>query len=133
MTELQKKQEFFKDDIFATDTTGIEIEAVGENYAKCSLKLSKKHMNAAGYPMGGAVYTLADFTFAVSTNPNPDAVTVTTTSQICYLNPAKGTTLYAESKLLKDGRSVCFFEISITDELGTNVAVVTTTGTHIMK
>lgn len=133
MTDLTAKKEFFKEDIFATKTTGIEIEAVGDNYAKCSLKLDKKHMNAAGYPMGGAIYTLADFTFAVSTNPNPNTVTVTTVSQICYLNPAKGTTLYAESKLMKDGSSVCFFEVNITDNLDTEIAIVTITGTHIKK
>ena len=133
MTELEDKREFFKGDIFATEVTGIQIEAVGENYAKCSLALDKKHLNAAGHPMGGAIYTLADFTFAVSTNPHPDRVTVTTVSQICYLNSAKGKVLYAESNLIKDGRSTCFFDIDITDDLGTNVAKVTVTGTHIQK
>ena len=133
MTELEAKRAFFKDDIFATEVTGIQIEEVGENYAKCSLKLTPKHFNAAGHPMGGAVYTLADFTFAVSTNPKPDFVTVTTVSQVCYLSPAKGDTLYAESKLIKDGRSTCFFEIDITDNQGTKIAKVTTTGTHIKK
>ena len=133
MTELEMKREFFKDDIFSTEVTGIKIEAVGKNYAKCSLVLDKKHLNAAGYPMGGAIYTLADFTFAVSTNPKPDCVTVTTVSQICYLNPSKGKVLYAESNLIKDGRSTCFFEIDITDDQGTKIAKVTTTGTHIQK
>lgn len=133
MTELDLKREFFKGDIFATEVTGIEIEEVGENYAKCSLKLTDKHLNAAGHPMGGAVYTLADFTFAVSTNPKPDTVTVTTVSQVCYLNPAKGNVLYGEARLIKDGHSTCFFEIDITDNKGVKVAKVTTTGTHIKK
>ena len=133
MTELEQKREFFKDDIYATETTGIEIEAVGKNYAKCSLKLDKKHMNAAGNPMGGAIYTLADFTFAVATNPNENAITVTTVGQISYLNVSKGSKLFAETKLIKNGRSVCFFEISITDDLGTQIAVVSITGTHLQK
>ncbi len=133
MTELETKRAFFKNDIFATEVTGIEIEEVGENYAKCSLKLTDKHLNAAGHPMGGAIYTLADFTFAVSTNPRPDSVTVTAVSQICYLSPAKGNILYAESSLIKDGHSTCFFEIDITDNTGVKVAKVTTTGTHIRK
>ncbi len=133
MTELDAKRNFFKADIFATEVSGIEIEAVGENYAKCSMKLDKRHLNAAGCPMGGAIYTLADFTFAVSTNPHPDRVTVTTVSQICYLSLSKGKVLYAESHLIKDGRSTCFFEIDITDDVGTKIATVTTTGTHIYK
>ena len=83
--------------------------------------------------MGGVIYTLADFTFAVSVNPNPNCVTVTTVSQICYLNPSKGKVLYAESRLIKDGHSTCFFEIDITDDMGIKIAKVTTTGTHIRK
>ncbi len=133
MTPLEMKRDFFKDDFFATEVTGIEIEAVGENYAKCSLRLDKRHLNAAGSPMGGAIYTLADFTFAVSTNPKPDTVTVTTVSQICYLNLSRGEVLYGESRLIKDGRSTCFYEIDITDDIGTKIAVVTVTGMHINK
>ena len=90
-------------------------------------------MNAVGHPMGGVMYTLADFVFAVSTNFDADCVTVTTVSQICYLNPCKGNTLYGESRLIKDGRTTCFYEVSITDELGTKIALITTTGSHIPK
>lgn len=133
MTELERAREFFKKDCYATEATGIIIEAVGENYAKCSLKLDERHLNAVGHPMGGVMYTLADFVFAVSTNFDKDTVTVTTVSQICYLGSVKGTTLYGESRMLKDGRTTCFYEIEITDELGTKVAVVTTTGSHIQK
>ena len=133
MTDLIRAREFFKNDRYAIEATGIVIEEVGKNYAKCSLKLTDRHMNAVGHPMGGVMYTLADFVFAVSTNFDADCVTVTTVSQICYLNPCKGNTLYGESRLIKDGRTTCFFEIEITDELGTKVAVVTTTGSHLTK
>ena len=80
--------------------------------------------------MGGAIFTLADFVFAVATNTR-ESVTVTTTSQISYLSAPKGKVLYGESRLLKDGRRNCFYEINITDELGTFVAVVSTTGVHL--
>lgn len=130
MTDLQKAREFFKDDLFATEVTGIVIDEVGDHYARCSLKIEPRHKNAAGQVMGGAIYTLADFTFAVAANVN-QPLTVTTVSQICYLGTAKGETLIAEAKLIKDGKRSCFFEIRITDELGSNVALVTSTGTHI--
>lgn len=133
MTDLERAREFFKNDRYATDATGIVIEEVGENYAKCSLTLDERHLNATGHPMGGVMYTLADFVFAVSTNFGKETVTVTTVSQICYLGAARGKVLYGESRLLKDGRTTCFYEVTITDELGTKVAVVTTTGTHILK
>lgn len=130
MTELEEAREFFIKDRYAMVTTGIEIEEVGEHYAKCSLKLDERHMNATGHAMGGAIYTLADFVFAVATNFK-QPVTVTAVSQISYLGAAKGDTLYGESKLLKDGKRTCFYEINITDNLGNAVAVVSTSGSHI--
>lgn len=130
MLELEEARKVFADDLYATQVTGIEIAAVSENYAKCSLKLSDKHKNAAGHIMGGVMFTLADFTFAVATNAT-HPITVTTVSQISYLSSPKGEILYAESRLLKDGRSTCFYEIIITDNLGTAVASVAVTGAHL--
>ncbi len=132
MSDLQEAREFFMKDRFAMVTTGIDIEEVGEHYAKCSLKLDERHKNATGHVMGGAIYTLADFVFAVAANFRQEAVTVTTVSQISYLGAAKGDILYGESRLLKDGKRICFYEISITDDLGNQVAVVSTSGNHLL-
>lgn len=129
-TDVNKAREFFIKDRFAMVTSGISIEAVDYNYAKCSMVIDERHRNAVGQVMGGAIYTLADFTFAVATNFNRSA-TVTVVSQISYLSIMKGTTLYAESRLIKDGKRNCFFEILITDDLGTEVAVVSTSGAHL--
>lgn len=130
MKDLEKAKEFFIKDRYAMVTTGIQIEEVDEHYARCSLKLDERHLNAAGHVMGGAVYTLADFTFAVATNFQ-QPVTVTCVSQISYLATPKGDTLYSESRLLKDGRRNCFYEIKITDNLGNDVAIVSTSGAHL--
>ena len=133
MTDLEKAREFFAGDKYATEITGIAIDDAKEKYAKCSLILNDSHRNAVGNVMGGVMFTLADFTFAVATNFNQENITVTTTSNICYLGVAKGDTLFGETRLIKDGRTTCFYEIVITDNLGNNVAVVTSTGTHIKK
>ncbi len=133
MTDLEKAREFFSGDKYATESTGIVIDEVKEKYAKCSLKLNASHKNAVGNVMGGVMFTLADFVFAVATNFNQEDITVTTVSQICYLGMAKGDTLYGESKLIKDGRTTCFYEIVISDNLGNNVAIVTMTGAHLKK
>ena len=79
------------------------------------------------------LFTLADFVFAVATNFNQEDITVTTVGQICYLGMAKGDILYGESKFIKDGRTTCFYEIVISDNLGNNVAIVTMTGAHLKK
>lgn len=130
MTDLQKAREIFVKDTYAMVTTGIEIDEVQDHYAKCSLKLDDRHKNATGNVMGGVIYTMADFTFAVAANFK-QTLTVTTVSQISYMGTVKGNMLYSESKLLKDGRRNCFYEIKVTDDLGTLVAVVSISGTHL--
>lgn len=130
MTDLEEARSIFMKDTYAMVTTGIEIDEVGEKYAKCSLKLNDGHRNATGQVMGGALFTLADFTFAVAANFK-QSVTVTTVSQISYLGPVKGDVLYGESKLIKDGKRNCFYQISITDNLGTEVAIVSVNGVHL--
>lgn len=132
MTDLEKVKEIFIKDRFAMATTGIEIVAVGKKYAKCKLEIEEKHVNATGHVMGGAIYTLADFVFAIATNYN-QPVTVTTVSQISYLGTPKGKVLFGESRMLKDGRRNCFYEIMITDDVGTLVACVSTSGVHLVN
>ena len=130
MTDLEKAREFFKNDLYATEVSGIQIEETGEHYAKCSMEITRRHQNAYGGLMGGAIFTLADFTFAVSSNFNQPK-TVSVTSQINFTGAAKGKKLISESQLIKDGRSNCFYQISITDELGTKVALATFCGMKI--
>ena len=132
MTDLEKAKEFFAADRYATEVTGIEIVAVGEKYAKCRLVTSGIHQNAVGHVMGGVMFTLADFTFAVAANHTTDTPTVTTSASVCFLCPPKGKVLYGESHLLRDGKRSCFYEIQISDEQETLVATVTVTGTHLI-
>ncbi len=127
---LIKARAFFAKDRYATATTGIQIEKVEKGYAKCSLRLDERHKNATGQVMGGAIFTLADFTFAVATNFE-QPVTVTAVSQISFLGVAKGDILYGETTLLKDGKRSCFYQIQIMDNLGNPVASVATNGMHL--
>lgn len=127
---LKQAREFFSGDRFATQCMGAVIDAVGEKYAKCYLILDERHYNAVGQVMGGVAYTLADFVFAVASNFR-QSPTVTLTAQINYLNPVKGKVLWGESRLIKDGRRNCFYEVAITDDLGTQVASVMITGAHV--
>lgn len=131
MSDLEEARAFFAKDCYATEVTGIVIEDVGEHYAKCSLKLDGRHLNAVGHVMGGVVYTMADLTFAISTNFRTERPTVTNVAQVSYLNSPEGDTLYSESKLLKDGKRICFYEIRIRDNTGKDIAVISMNGYHI--
>ena len=118
--------EYFKGDLFAMNM-GAKIEEVSETGAVCSLLLNDGHRNARGAVMGGAIFTLADFAFAVAANAH-GVTTVTFTSQIHFLSPAKGNVLKAEACLIKDGKTACHYRVSVTDEEGREVAQLLTSG-----
>ncbi len=119
MDNIEKIREFFKDDVFADSTVGITIEDVGENYAKCSLVPENKHKNAASVVMGGVLFALADYTFAVAANAKDilegtSGVTQTLASNISYLSPARiGEKLIAEAKCIKKGRTACYYTVDV--------------------
>ena len=130
MDYLASAKQRFANDLFATETTGVEILDVKPNYARCTLKISTKHRNAMGAVMGGAIFTLADFAFAVAANAET-LQTVSTNSSISYLASSKGNELFAETHCLKDGRTTCFFETLVTDEKNTLIAKISTVGTKL--
>lgn len=113
--------------------SGCEIEEIGPDYAMCSMKLTDKHKNAYGGIMGGAIYTLADFAFAVASNYDKDQATVSMVGQASFMNASKGQELFARADLIKDGKRNCFFEVTVTDDLDALIAVVTFNGAHVPK
>ncbi len=130
MSRLEEAREFFEADIFATRTTGIVIEEVADGYSRCSLQVEDRHLAAHHHVMGGALFTMADFAFAVAANP-PGQTTVTATSNISYISMPKDDRLVAECRQIKDGRRACYYETQITDGQGNLVAVVTAMGMHM--
>ncbi len=127
MDYTEQAREYFAEDRFATETTGIAIDEARDGYARCSLKVDGRHLNAAGVVMGGAVFTLADFAFAVASNPGQPN-TVSMTSNIDYLSPARGPVLTAEASCIKSGKRTCTYIIDVFDTDGTRCALVTAVG-----
>ena len=117
---------FFVGDKFATNN-GMVIDEIGDDYAICSMDIEEGHLNAAGGVMGGVIYTLADFAFAVASN-NMHKVTVAITCNINYLSGSKGERLFAKAKCVKDGRTTSVFAVDVTDDLGKEIARFTGTG-----
>ena len=135
MKTLAQLREFFSRDRHATETTGIEILEAGDGYAKVGLKVRDGHMNAGDRVMGAVYYTMADFAFAVASNPDAgDApITFTLSSQINFLTAAKGRYLTAEAKAVRKGRKTSFYAAEIRDELGTLIATVSSNGYRMDK
>lgn len=129
-TEILKKvQERFANDRYAT-SNGAVIEEIGDGYAKVSMEIDEHHFNAAGGVMGGAIFTLADFAFAVAANWQGKTI-LSQTAQITYLGRVKGKRMIAQARQVKDGRTMCYYVVDVTDELGSQVAHVTSSGFHV--
>ena len=126
MTKLEEARAFFAGDRFATEN-GAVIDEIGEHYAICSMELTPHHLNAAGRVMGGAVFMLADFAFAVASNFGHPA-DVTTTSQITFLRASQGKRLFARSQEIRRGKTAVYYETSVTDDTGALIARVTASG-----
>lgn len=127
MDYTEKAREYFKDDLFATEQAGAFIEKAEPGLVVCSMKLSRLHKNARGAVMGGAIFTLCDFTFAVLSN-TPQPRTVTLSGNINFIGVAKGEKLIARAEYIKSGKRTCTASVEVSDELGNKVAYMTATG-----
>ncbi len=80
---MEKIIELFEKDSFAKDT-GIKIVNVKPGYAECTMTVTDHHLNGIGILMGGALFTLADFTFSLAANSH-GTIAVTLNASISYL------------------------------------------------
>ena len=127
MDYLERARAYFAKDAFSTDFMGIEIDDVQDGYAKVSLKLCKKHLNTEGDVMGGVLFTLADFAFAVAANLN-QPLTVSLSCQVTFLSPPRGKMLFAEAHRVRSGHSTCYYSVEVRDDTDTIVTVVGVSG-----
>ena len=135
--DLDKIEKFFSKDNFAK-IAGIKIESVTEDSVQCSMEIKDIHRNSVVGVHGGAIFTLADFTFAIHANLDNlcglDAgSTVGQSCNISYLKSTKGSLLIAKSKCLKKGRTMCVYQVDITDDLGEEIATMVCNGFRIAK
>lgn len=131
MSTLEEIRSRFKNDHFATDAAGIVIDSAEPGKAVCSMVLEERHMNENHVPMGGAVFTLADFVCAIAANGHSERKTVSQNVSITFLAPAKGKRLIAEASCLREGRTTALYAADVRDELGTYVAHATVNGYKI--
>ncbi|MBR3666649.1 MAG: PaaI family thioesterase [Ruminococcus sp.] len=123
---LERVRGTFRGDRFATEM-GAVIDELGDHYSKCSLVLNEHHRNAVGGIMGGVYFTLADFAFAVASNWQQAGV-VGLNCDASFIGVPKTERIIAEAKLIKDGRTICCYNVDIRDELGNPVAAVQCVG-----
>ena len=123
---LEEAREFFYKDKYAVKT-GITLDEITEEEAICSLNLTDEHRNAYGGVMGGVIFTLADFAFAVLSN-QIHQLTVAQQVDIHYLSAPKGEKLIAKATCRKSGRTSSIVNVDISDDTGRDVAQFIGTG-----
>lgn len=123
---LEEAREFFYKDKFAV-MTGVVLDEITEDGAVCSLDLTDDHRNAYGGVMGGVIFTLADFAFAVLSN-QIHQLTVAQQVDIHYLSAPKGNRLIARATCRKSGRTSSIVNVDISDDTGRDVAQFIGTG-----
>ena len=104
---------FFQKDKFAQHE-GIELLEVEPGRAKTSMLIKEEHLNAIGSVHGGALFTLADYTFAVAANSYGN-VTVAINANISFMKSAKTGMLIAEAKEISLNPKLSTYTIDIYD------------------
>ena len=123
---IEEAREFFKGDKFATNL-GVSLEKLDEDSCECSLELNDGHKNAVGGVMGGVMFTLADFAFAVLSN-NLHSPTVAQQVSVNYLSAPKGNRLIARAVCKKNGRSSSIINVDVRDDTGRDIVQFIGTG-----
>ena len=98
---------------------GIVVEEIGPGYARAVKTVTEKDLNPTARAHGGLYFTMADVA-AGSASSASGWMAVTLNANYNYMRSAvMGDTLTAEAREIKTGRTVCVFDIRITDQNGT--------------
>ncbi len=119
---MQKLLEFFsKNDLFARHNN-IELLEAGEGRARVRMKIEPYHFNGAGTVHGGAIFTLADFAFAVASNSHGKLAMGINTS-VNFVKAAVKGTLYAEATEQSLNPRLATYSVIVTDDDKETVAI----------
>lgn len=120
--KLDKIRKLFENDRFAK-YSGIEVVDISPGSAETRMKVEDKHLNGIGTVHGGALFTLADFSFALAAN-SYGRVTVAINASISYLKAVKTGTLIAEARELSKSNRISNYTVTIKEEEGGELVAV---------
>lgn len=116
--EEQKKKAYFQkvdEEPFAR-LLDIRLKDVSEGYALCEMKYTEKMDNIYGAAHGGALFSLIDEAFEISSNSH-DRVSVALNMNITYMRPPrKESILTAESKETHRTKRTASYYITVRDD-----------------
>ena len=101
---------------------GAKLVEVREGYARVRMRLRPEHLNGVGVVQGGAIFTLADYAFAVCSNSH-GTVAVALDVAITFARAARTGMLVAEAREASVSRRVSVCDVRVTDAEGEVVAL----------
>jgi acyl-CoA thioesterase len=104
----------------------IRLEEVGEGRARARMEAGDDHLNGVDIVQGGAIFTLADFTFAAACNSS-GAVAVAVNVSISFVKAAHPGTLTAVAEEVSRSKRLSTCTVKVTDATGDLVALFTGT------
>jgi acyl-CoA thioesterase len=119
--DMEKVKEYFTHDQFVAHMGGVLLEA-SKGKARCKLDIQPRHLNGAGVVQGGAIFTLADFAFAIAANSHGRSALGIN----CSINYVKGVstgTLYAEATEDSLSSRIGSYTVRVTDQTGAVIAI----------
>jgi acyl-CoA thioesterase len=119
--DMDEFREFFKRDLFAAKND-IETVEIGPGSAEARMKVTREHLNAVGTAHGGALFSLADFAFAMAANSGGQ-VTVAINVSISYFKAVSSGVLTARAWEVSGGGRIASYTVEIRDEDGDLVAL----------
>ena len=116
----EELKHIFKGDKYA-ELSNIELLTAGTGHATAKMTLHPHHLNALQTVQGGAIFTLADFTFAVACNSH-GTVAVALNVSITFMKAATAGTLWAEAREVSKNFKVGSYNVTVKDDQGDLVA-----------
>lgn len=121
--DIQTRQDptLFERDRFAA-MAGITIVESAPGYARCRMLAGPQHLNSLNILHGGAIFSLADFAFAVASNSG-DRASVAINASISYLKAGGTGEYYAEAREVSRQDKLAAYDVRVSDQQGQVIAL----------
>jgi len=126
---IKKLEQILQNDRFASNSE-IHLVSIGKGEAIAEMTVTDKHLNGVNTVQGGALFTLADFTFAAASNSH-GRIAVAANATINFFKGVSSGKLTARAKEHSSGKTLATYIVDITDEEGNKIALFN--GTAFLK
>ena len=121
LLEIETIKKFFKGDRLA-EYLGIELIEVSMGKAVARMEIREEHLNGIDTVHGGAIFTLADFAFAVAANSH-GRVTVAINVSISFMKASTKGTLTAVANEISLNPKIATYTVNICNDDGELIAI----------